>query len=1031
MIPKQLVLEGFYSYRERQVIDFERLMGAGIFGIFGPVGSGKSSIIEAISLVLFGESDRLNKQDKRSYNMMNLKSNTLLIEFFFRTEGENAAEYRFILTCRRNSKRFEDTGTLERRAYRREGEEWAPLESVNVEEIIGLNYDNFRRTMVIPQGKFLEFLELKDKERTEMLQQLFKLDRYDLFDKTRALLAREREQVTLLEGKIAQIPAEATEEKAAEIRTILEQLSETLLTMARSKKQLQEAESVFVRLADQIARLERLKQRLAELDGKADFFKEKRRRLERFENACHYFADILQRRRDLGGKKAANEERLAGMAMQRDAIEKSFAALCVTLEELRPRYEIREDVHHRLREMAVVADMLTHRQEMARVEAELAENQRHLDAAEQKKTEKSRHVTELRAALAELQRRLCTIDDLSYLQQWLSGYLALKTDLARLEREIQGLNDQSNGLRKESLALLASEPLFSEGRDQLHLFSDPDRLLADKIAAVAARCAQIDEQIAGARTTEQLAEFARQLTEGAPCPLCGSTDHPAPLHPDNVTDVLDRLVQTRREAQADEERYKALRLKLAGVNGKTEAVRESLKEKQVQHQAIVLRLEAHVAIFGFKPAPEMVDDNHVKALIEGFREGFKKKDELERQLRLAEVALDMASKERETLWQCRVAAENSRLAGQSRLKTQEEGLTAVSFKEYENRTPDEVKAQKALWESSLLRLTEAFEKADRERALKEKEAQEKEREHSLLKQTADTLAAELSQLDQMLRERLDRYGFESVEEVTDLLALGLDADREKTELREYETEWMHVRSTVAELEKTASENRYDAQAHTRLKEELAALETRLQQEYSRKGQMEETLSRLSEFAAAKKELEKMLRDKQRHCEELQVLKLLFQKKGFVDFVASRYLRLICHSANERFHQLTRKQLQLELSEDNQFEVRDFLNDGRVRSVKTLSGGQKFQVAFSLALALTDHIRHLLSASQSFFFIDEGFGTLDKPSLHLVLDALQSLRRENRIVGVISHVEDMQQHTDVYLTVQNHPEKGSQVHYSWT
>ena len=83
MIPIQLTLEGLYSYRQRQTIDFASLTSAGLFGIFGAVGSGKSAILEAITYALYGETERLNQRDKRGYNMMNLKSNRAYVEFDF------------------------------------------------------------------------------------------------------------------------------------------------------------------------------------------------------------------------------------------------------------------------------------------------------------------------------------------------------------------------------------------------------------------------------------------------------------------------------------------------------------------------------------------------------------------------------------------------------------------------------------------------------------------------------------------------------------------------------------------------------------------------------------------------------------------------------------------------------------------------------------------------------------------------------------------------------------------------------------
>ena len=150
----------------------------------------------------------------------------------------------------------------------------------------------------------------------------------------------------------------------------------------------------------------------------------------------------------------------------------------------------------------------------------------------------------------------------------------------------------------------------------------------------------------------------------------------------------------------------------------------------------------------------------------------------------------------------------------------------------------------------------------------------------------------------------------------------------------------------------------------------------------------------------------------------------------MNYISSVYLQNLCNAANDRFFRLTRQKLSLEITPDNNFQVRDFMNGGKIRSVKTLSGGQTFQAALSLALALADNIQKITESNQNFFFLDEGFGSLDKESLNIVFDTLKSLRKENRIVGVISHVEEMQQEIDVHLLIENQSEKGSAIHSSW-
>jgi len=185
MIPLKLTVEGIYSYQERQTIDFTALTDAGLFGIFGAVGSGKSSILEAITYALYGETERLNARDKRAYNMMNLKSNRSYIELDF-INFENRT-FKVTREFKRNSKNFEDVKSPTVVLYENINEQWVPLESSNTQSIIGLSYENFKRTIIIPQGQFKEFIELGAKERTDMMKEIFQLHRFDLQDKVAAL----------------------------------------------------------------------------------------------------------------------------------------------------------------------------------------------------------------------------------------------------------------------------------------------------------------------------------------------------------------------------------------------------------------------------------------------------------------------------------------------------------------------------------------------------------------------------------------------------------------------------------------------------------------------------------------------------------------------------------------------------------------------------------------------------------------------------------------------------------------------------
>ena len=174
----------------------------------------------------------------------------------------------------------------------------------------------------------------------------------------------------------------------------------------------------------------------------------------------------------------------------------------------------------------------------------------------------------------------------------------------------------------------------------------------------------------------------------------------------------------------------------------------------------------------------------------------------------------------------------------------------------------------------------------------------------------------------------------------------------------------------------------------------------------------------------KSELIKKLVEVQKRAENLKTMINLFKAAGFVQYVSSIFLRQLCDQANTRFHRMTRNQLSLQLNENNDFEIIDYLNEGRCRSVKTLSGGQAFQVSLSLALALAESVQSSAKADRNFFFIDEGFGTQDRESVDIVFETLRGLQKENRIVGIISHVEELKEKIPVSLTIYKDEIRGS-------
>ena len=336
MIPIQLTIEGLYSYqKKKQNIDFTALTSAGLFGIFGAVGSGKSSILEAISFALYGETERLNAKDKRSYNMMNLKSDFSCITFDF--ENFEGKVFRATREFKRNPKRFEEIRPATVVFYEQINNEWFPLNHSNAERLLQLSYDNFKRTIIIPQGKFKEFIELGPKDRTQMMKEIFNLHKYDLFDKVSVLNNKNLTELTHLQGKLTGFD-EVSEEQIA----VLNEKIATEMNIANEKQNL------FKIVADKLQHLKNLKVEFEALQNKKNLFEalnhqkpiidHKKTELHFYERVYKIFHQLL-----VDIKKCKNEilHKTDEVTKDQTILQKSkteIVAIEVAINEIKPYY---------------------------------------------------------------------------------------------------------------------------------------------------------------------------------------------------------------------------------------------------------------------------------------------------------------------------------------------------------------------------------------------------------------------------------------------------------------------------------------------------------------------------------------------------------------------------------------------------------------------------------------------------------------------------------------------------------------------
>ncbi|MFO7729890.1 MAG: AAA family ATPase, partial [Spirochaetia bacterium] len=316
MKPLYLSIKGLFSYREEVEIDFQPLTAAGLFGIFGPVGSGKSTILDAITLALYGENDRLNAKDSRNYNLMNLQSRKLKVHFRFIHAGQ---EYLFTVEGSRNSKKYEDVRSFKRRAYKIEDGAAIALHddnrSYSAREVLGLSYDNFRRTIIIPQGRFQEFLQLRATDRRTMLKELFSLEKFDLSPATSSLLQEAKGQQIEVQSKLSMmedVSAQELQRYQSELAVVEEKTEELYEKKSATQKELQK----LVQLEQLFSQLKTAESALETLESQRSEIEERQAKLNQYEE-CRLFSAPLQRideyitsyRQLTQGEREAEQER--------------------------------------------------------------------------------------------------------------------------------------------------------------------------------------------------------------------------------------------------------------------------------------------------------------------------------------------------------------------------------------------------------------------------------------------------------------------------------------------------------------------------------------------------------------------------------------------------------------------------------------------------------------------------------------------------------------------------------------------------
>ncbi|MGJ9402527.1 AAA family ATPase [Arthrobacter sp. KK5.5] len=983
----RLEVEAFGPFADRQTVDFDELSGAGLFLLNGETGAGKTSVLDAICYALYGglPGAREGSTRLRSDHAAESVAPEVLCEFS--TGGRRFEVLRSPAWERPKSR---GSGTTKQQAQSRLREHvdgsWREKSTRNdevsgeVRAVLGLDKEQFTKVAMLPQGEFASFLRAKDKEREALLKRLFDTTTYASVEQ-------------LLADRLSSARVEADDARRSRV-TKLEHLRTEAGATLGSEAEPDALDVGDDRLPQAIADL--LELRLAESDGQLrltelSLFQAQTtvRELEQRVEDARLLGELDERTRRHRGEAAAAGEAAEvlraherAVAVQAEAQASAAAeaeSLAATKEADRTLAALRahqmaaslvEDAKsvgeaHRLAsdEAAVVAEALPQETELSQLDARV--------------TALGREIVSLEAEVG-----------------------SDEADLARARESLPGLRADVEATSKEASALDSRRSSLESAERILGLVRERDahrpraRAAAEKWVRAsedALRARGEATLLSRHRLSQAAASLAVELTEGEPCPVCGSHEHPMP-----ATSGDGPLVTDADEAAAEA---------AAAVAAATELqVREALDKERIEES----RLLALAGSIDETDAAETV--RQASGALETARDA-------------ADRHCAARERESETLrrveeFEPRVGAGRQRLAA-LRSSAEELGATAGA----QRKRLANLRGSHASLAARLADVRSAAEllgrRVDAERRLASSSA---------------ALVSARAKLDAVLSER----GFADAAE----RVAALQPARREGELRallaEHGAEAVRLETLAAHpgiaRARTAAGEGPGEPTSVAL---AAAADHRASCAGARDAALRERAvldSYAGRFGAARTALDELLARMGPVLERFETVKAVAElvrgggenilRMTLSTYVLAARLEAVAAAATVRLNVMSNGRYALVHDDGRRGNNKSGLGlqvvdawTGQQRDTSTLSGGESFMASLSLALGLADVVQQESGGiDMETLFVDEGFGSLDEGALELVMDAIDGLRAGGRTVGVVSHVPEMKQRIPAQLRV---------------